>query len=96
MRSALEQNIAGFTLAELSKSGGWSLREYTYVRPEFRGKGIASKLVQLHETYCRFKRIYEIESYVSVNNIPMQNLLEHLKYPRGKTFIAYHKSLDPQ
>lgn len=85
--------IIGFLTAEL-----WQHKEYSYLldiytKPEFRRKGVASKLFEEYEKICKDGRMNVIVGLVLVNNKNMQKWCDKHEIKQGNKFYLYEKQL---
>jgi len=85
--------IIGFLIAEL-----WEHKEYSYlidvyIKQEFRRQGIASKLFEEYEKYCKNNKMNVIVGLVLVDNKVMQKWCDKHEIKQGNKFYLYEKKL---
>jgi len=85
--------MAGFLMAELWKNKGYSFLVEIFVKPEFRKVGIASKLFEEYEKYCRKNNMTFINAMVLVSNKKMQKWCKKHKITKGDKVYFYEKEL---
>jgi len=87
------EKIVGFLIAELWKHKGYSYLLDIYIKPEFRRQGIASKLFEEYEKYCKDNGMNVIVGLVLMSNKTMQKWCEKHGIKRGNKFYFYEKKL---
>jgi ribosomal protein S18 acetylase RimI-like enzyme len=91
---AEEKNkLAGFFIAEFDKKTKSSYLVDIFVKPEYRKKEFASKLLKEYEKLCREKGIDELTTLVLTDNKKMQSFMKKYNYRQGNKFFYYSKKL---
>lgn len=85
--------IAGFLMAEIWKLKKYSFLSNLYVNPAFRKEGVASKLQQEYENYCKRHKLTTIMALVLLRNRAMRRWCEKHGYAKGHKFFLYEKKL---
>src|SRR3989344_315016 len=79
----INDELAGFLIGLLVKDIKESIRNNTYVKPKFRNKGTATKLIKEYERILKEKGFEFIISFVNIENKKMQNINDKLNYAKG-------------
>lgn len=87
------KKIIGFLIAELWEHKGYSYLVDIYIRPEFRRQGIASKLFEEYENYCKKHGMNVIVGLVLINNRKMQKWCDKHGIKQENKFYFYEKKL---
>lgn len=88
-----KKKIIGFLTAEIWKDKKYSYFCDLFVKEGYRKKGIASKLIEQYETYCKKLGIKNFLGQVLTTNKNMQKFIEKRKYKRGNTFYWYERRI---
>ena len=88
-----DKEIVGFIIGLLWPKIREAFTLDLFIRPEFRQRGIATKLNNEYERMLKEKDYNWITSFVLTNNFKMQKLKSKLNYKRGKKFIFYSKEI---
>jgi len=88
-----DKKIVGFLIAEMSKKKESSYLADIYVKPYYRKKGVASKLLEEYENICKKMNIEEIIGLTLKTNEKMHSFMEKNKYKRGKELIQFEKRI---
>ncbi|MBN1159805.1 MAG: GNAT family N-acetyltransferase [Candidatus Diapherotrites archaeon] len=86
-----EGELAGYLCAEVEP--GFAFVVFLVVKPQFRGRRIASQLMDYFESLCRARKVHKIGYLVNIENTIMQKISEKQGYKRGYTFQYFHKSI---
>ncbi|MBM3234503.1 GNAT family N-acetyltransferase [Candidatus Pacearchaeota archaeon] len=84
--------IIGFTMGERT-TGNIAIRHSTFVKPEFRGKGIGSKLIEQFEAECKRRKLKAIMSYGYAKNNKTIKFFEGKGYIKGALTYEFIKFL---
>lgn len=90
----LDKEIAGFLLANLSERVKCSYLVYCIVKPEYRGKGIGSKLMNEYFKICRKNKINYLDTYAPSFNERTIKFYQKLGFKKGKPWIYFSKVMD--
>lgn len=85
------KKFIGFAIVHYLISVKQSIVNDLFVVKEYRGKGIASKLMKECEKDAKKKKFRYITGFVRTNNKKMQKLKEKLGYKKGNSFYFYEK-----
>ena len=91
---AEEKNkIIGLLLAEI-----WNKKKYSFfvnfvVLPNYRSKGIGTKLYKPYEKYCKKHKLKIITALVQTSNKTMQRFCEKKGYEKGHELYFYEKKI---
>jgi len=88
-----DKKLVGFLIAHILASCKDAIMNNLYVKPEYRGKGIATKITKEYETIVRSLGIDFSMSLVHVDNDDMQKLSEKVGYSQGEKCYVYYKWL---
>ena len=85
--------IVGLLMAEI-----WEKKKYSYfvdfvVLPDYRSKGIGTKLYESYEEYCKKKGLKTIIGLVQISNNKMQQFCEKKGYKKGHELYFYEKDI---
>jgi len=83
--------IIGFLMAELWPKKGYSFFSDIFVVPEFRRKGVATKLLGEYEKIVRHQKMNRIMSWVLTNNKKMHNFMKNNGFKKEYSFYLYEK-----
>jgi len=86
-------DISGLLIAELWPEKNYSYLENLYVRPEFRRKRVAYKLMKEYENICKKGRMDMISCLTLTDNLAMQKFLKKFNYEFGPAFYLCRKNL---
>jgi len=87
------RKIIGFLVSEIWLRKRYSFLNDIYIAPEYRQKGIATKLMDEYENRCEKLNIRAIIGLVLTTNEKMHKFKEKLGYKRGSAFYLYEKRL---
>ena len=87
------KKIIGFLFAEIWKKKKFSFFAEITVSPEYRRKGIADKLFDVYERYCKNKKLKVIVAQAHINNKKIIKFNKKKGFKRGETFYYYIKYL---
>lgn len=85
-----ETGIAGYTLVIYRRGCSFGRIYSLAVSPEFRGQGIAQKLLTACEKYAMKRNCRELRLEVSVRNRPAISLYERLGFVAFGTYPGYY------
>lgn len=85
-----KEKVIGFLFSDLST---YSYLADLVILPEFKGRGIATKLMQEHESICKNLGIKILIGLVQSENRYMQKFLENKNFKKGKSLIQFQKSI---
>lgn len=83
--------LAGFLIGQLIKDINEAIENNIYVKPQFRNKKIASKLLKELNAFGKKIRSKFYMGLVLTGNNKMQNLFEKMNYKRGSMLYYYYK-----
>lgn len=87
------KKIAGFLTAEIYPGENFSFLCELFVKPEFRRKGLALRLIKEYEKYCKKMRYMDVMAFVKPRNTAMIRLCRKTGFKEGKLFRYYRKKL---
>jgi len=85
--------IVGFLTAEIWKEKKYSFLIDVFVKPEFRKQGVASKLFETYEDFCKKSHFNSIVALVLMSNKRMQKWCKSHSIKQGDKFYYYQKNL---
>ena len=85
--------IAGFILAEISKERKSSFLTDLFVKKEYRGTGLAKKLMSDHEKLCKRYGIKEVQCIVQIKNKAMLKFMRKVSWKIGHQFYLCGKNI---
>ncbi len=90
-----EQNtkVVGLLMAEIWKEKKYSFFVDFVVLPEYRSKGIGTKLYESYEKHCKKNGLKTIIGLVKTENSNMQRFCEKRGYKKGNKFYLYEKEI---
>jgi len=88
-----DNNMVGFILTEVWKKHDYSFVSYLYVKPGYRRKKVASKLLEAYEDHCKKMRLGKISLLVKTSNTRMQAWCKKNKLKKGEVFYYFAKKL---
>ncbi|MFH1751545.1 MAG: GNAT family N-acetyltransferase [archaeon] len=87
-----EKNITGFLLAKLISSD-WCLLDSIGVKPEFRGQGIGSKLLEELYLVLKKKDVWYLQCLVKENEKETREFWKKKGFKEGNKFVWIEKHL---
>jgi N-acetylglutamate synthase-like GNAT family acetyltransferase len=88
-----DDKIVGLLIAEI-----WDKKKYSFfvnfvVLPDYRSKGIGTKLYQAYEEHCKKHHLKTITALVQRSNKVMQQFCEKKEYKKGHELYFYEKDI---
>ena len=88
-----DKKIVGLLIAEI-----WDKKKYSFfvnfvVLPDYRSKGIGTKLYKAYEDYCNKHDLKTITALVQTSNKVMQQFCEKKGYKKGHELYFYEKDI---
>ena len=85
--------IIGLLIAEI-----WDKKKYSFfvnfvVLPQYRSKGIGTKLYEKYEAYCKKNDLKTITALIQKDNLNMQKFCDNRGYEKGHELYFYEKDL---
>ena len=88
-----DNKMVGLLIAEIWDKKGYSFLETFVVLPDYRSKGVGTKLYEFYEEYCKKSGLKIIVMLVQTSNKVMQQFCEKSGYKKGHDFYFYEKNI---
>ena len=89
----IDKKVAGILITQWGLKGKFVYIDSLIVNPNYRKKGIATKLLNYLKKSAKQKGINLLFLFSEINNKKAQNLFKKNNYKRGKKFYFYSKTI---